>query len=177
MLGTITIKQYELIMLSKTQAKIKSILKELEERREIKENKHWYVVTITYSTETFYRRLNSVSDFYKRISNSKATLVGQPSNREWWKELDPSGFYDFAPKKDIVVLSFVLETKKKINELEFKSRVKKIAPYLEIFIGTKTQKDFEFELAFIKEFFLKYEAKTELFGDVKRNTKYNELPV
>jgi hypothetical protein len=176
-LGTITIKQYELIMLSKTQAKIKSILKELEERREIKENKHWYVVTITYSTETFYRRLNSVSDFYKRISNSKATLVGQPSNREWWKELDPSGFYDFAPNKDIVVLSFVLETKKKINELEFKSRVKKIAPYNEIFIGTKTQKDFEFELAFIKEFFLKYEAKTELFGDVKRNTKYNELPV
>jgi hypothetical protein len=164
-------------MLSKTQAKIKSILKELEERREIKENKHWYVVTITYSTETFYRRLNSVSDFYKRISNSKATLVGQPSNREWWKELDPSGFYDFAPNKDIVVLSFVLETKKKINELEFKSRVKKIAPYNEIFIGTKTQKDFEFELAFIKEFFLKYEAKTELFGDVKRNTKYNELPV
>ena len=76
-----------------------------------------------------------------------------------------------------MVLSFVLETKKKINELEFKSRVKKIAPYLEIYIGNKTKKDFEFELAFIKEFFLKYEAKTELFGDVKRNTKYNELSV
>jgi hypothetical protein len=176
-LGTITIKQNEPIMLLKTQAKIQSIIKKLEEQREIKQNQHWYVVTITYSTETFYRRLNSVSQLYKRLSNSKATLVGHQSNREWWKELDPSGFYDFTPNKDIVVLSFVLETKKKINELEFKSRVKKIAPYLEIYIGNKTQKDFEFELAFIKEFFLKYEAKTELFGDVKRNTKYNELSV
>ena len=69
------------------------------------------------------------------------------------------------------MLSFVLETKKKINELEFKSRVKKIAPYLEIYIGNKTQKDFEFELEFIKEFFQKYEPKTELFGDIKRNTE------
>ena len=171
MLGTITIKQNELIMLSKTQAKIKSILKEYREQQEINHNKNWYVVTITYSTDTFYRYLNSVSQLYKRLSNSKSGLVGLPSNREWWNELDPSGFYDFTPNKDIAVLSFVLETKKKINELEFKSRVKKIAPYLEIFIGNKSQKDFEFELEFIKEFFQKYEPKTELFGHIKRTTK------
>ncbi len=175
MFGTITGKQNELIMLSKTQAKIKSILKEFKEQQESNSNKHWYVVTITYSTESFYRRVSSVSQFYQKISNSKTTLVGHPSNREWWKELDPSGFYDFTPNKDISVLSFVLETKKKINELELKSRLKKIAPYLEIFIGNKSQKDYEFELAFIKDFFQKYETKTELFGDVKRNKKYNEL--
>jgi hypothetical protein len=161
-------------MLSKTQARIKSLLNEIKEQQN-GQSKHWYVITITYSTETFYRRLNSVSDFYKRLSNSKATLVGHPSNREFWKELDPSGFYDFTPNKDIVVLSLVLETKKKINELEFKSRIKKIAPYIEIYIGAKTQKDFEFELAFIKEFFQKYEPKTELFGDIKRTNKYFEL--
>lgn len=169
MLGTITGKQNELIMLSKTQAKIKSILKEFKEQQESNSSKHWYVVTITYSTETFYRRVRSVSEFYQKISNSKTTLVGHPSNRDWWKDLSPSGFYDFTPNKDIAVLSFVLETKKKINELELKSRIKKIAPYLEIFIGNKNQKDFEFELAFIKEFFYKYEPKTELFGDIKRN--------
>ena len=162
-------------MLSKTQARIKSLLNEIKEQQSNGQSKHWYVITITYSTETFYRRLNSVSDFYKRLSNSKATLVGHPSNREFWKELDPSGFYDFTPNKDIVVLSLVLETKKKINELEFKSRIKKIAPYIEIYIGAKTQKDFEFELAFIKEFFQKYEPKTELFGDIKRTNKYFEL--
>jgi hypothetical protein len=35
--------------------------------------------------------------------------------------------------------------------------------------GNKNQKNYEFELAFIKEFFHKYEPKTELFGDIKRN--------
>jgi hypothetical protein len=173
--GTITGKQNKSIMLSKTQAKIKSILNEFKEQQVINHNKHWYVVTITYSTETFYSRVISVSEFYKRLSNSKTGLVGHPSNREWWKELSPSGFYDFTPNKDSAVLSFVLETKKKINELELKSRVKKIAPYLEIFIGNKTQKDYEFELEFIKEFFQKYEPKTELFGDIKRTNKYFEL--
>ena len=163
-------------MLSKTQAKIKSILKEFREQQEINSNKHWYVVNITYSTETFYTRVNSVSELYKRLSNSKTALVGHPSNREWWKELDPSGFYDFTPNKDITVLSFVLETKKKINELEFKSRVKKIAPYLDIVIGNKTKNEYEFEFELINDFFRKYEPKTELFGDIKRTTKYNELP-
>ena len=70
MLGTITGKQNELIMLSKTQAKIKSILNELKEQQESNSAKHWYVVTITYSTETFYRRVRSVSEFYQKISNS-----------------------------------------------------------------------------------------------------------
>lgn len=161
--------------MNKLQQKIKSLLREIKEQQE---NKYWYVATITFSTETFYRRVNSVSDFYKRLSNSKTGLVGHhnPSNRDWWSKLSPSGFYDFTPNKDTIVLSFVMETKSKLNELEFKSRVKKIAPYLEIFIGNKSQKDFEFELEFIKEFFQKYEPKTELFGDIKRTTKYNELP-
>jgi hypothetical protein len=68
-----------------------------------------------------------------------------------------------------------LETKVKLNELEVKSRIKKIAPYLEIYIGEKSQKEYEFELEFIKEFFQKYEPKTELFGDIKRPNKYFEL--
>ena len=63
-------------------------------------------------------------EFYKRLSNSKTALPRNPINHEWWLKLDPNGFYDFTPNKDIAVLSFVLETKKKINELELKSRVK-----------------------------------------------------
>jgi hypothetical protein len=53
--------------------------------------------------------------------------------------------------------------------LEFKSRVKKIVPYLEISIGTKEQKEYEFELAFERKFYQQYEPKTEVFGDIKRN--------
>lgn len=163
-------------MLSKTQARIKSLLNEIKEQQNNGQSKYWYVITITYSTISLYRRVSSVSELYKKLSNSKASLVGSTSNRDWWKTIKPSGFYDFTPSKDISVLSFVLETKVKLNELEVKSRIKKIAPYLEIYIGEKSQKEYEFELEFIKEFFQKYEPKTELFGDIKLNSKYIELP-
>ena len=65
-----------------------------------------------------------------------------------------------------------METKSKLNELEFKSRVKKIVPYLEISVGTKEQKEYEFELAFEREFYQQYEPKTEVFGDIKRNKEF-----
>ena len=154
------------IFMNKLQQKIQSLLREIKEQQE---NRFWYVATITFSTETFYRRVLSNSDFYKKLSNSKSSLVGNTSNREWWSKLSPSGFYDFTPNKDIIVLSFVMETKSKLNELEFKARVKKIVPYIEINIGTKEQKEYEFELAFERKFYQQYEPKTEVFGDIKRN--------
>lgn len=153
--------------MNKLQQRIKSLLNEYKEKQE---NKHWYVITITFSTDTFYRRVISVSDFYKKLSNSKTGLTGNPSNRDWWKKLNPNGFYDFSPNKDTIVLAFVMETKSKLNEIEFKARVKKIVPYLEINIETKDQKDFEFELGFEREFNYKFEPRVELFGDIKRNT-------
>jgi hypothetical protein len=154
--------------MNKLQQRIKSLLFEYRAQQE---NKYWYVATITFSTETFYRRVNSISELYKRLSNSKTALPGNPTNREWWQKLDPNGFYDFTPNKEIIVLSFVMETKVKLNETEFKARVKKIVPYLDISIGTKDQKDFEFELAFEREFYYKYEPKIELFGNVKSRNK------
>ena len=155
--------------MNKIQQRIKSLLSEYKKQQD---DRYWYVAKITFSTETFYRRINSVSMFYKKLSNSKTALPGNPTNREWWQKLDPNGFYDFTPTKETIVLSFVLETKVKLNELEFKARVKKIVPYLEISIGTKEQKEDEFELAFERGSYQQYELKTELFRAKKRNTGF-----
>lgn len=151
--------------MNKLQQRIKSLLNEYKEQQE---NKHWYAITITFSTETFYRFVYSVSEFYKKISNSKTSLPGNPTNREWWQKLDPNGFYDFTPNKETIVLSFIMETKVKLNETELKARVKKIVPYLDINIKTKEQDEFEFELGFEREFYQKYEPRIELFGNIKR---------
>jgi hypothetical protein len=167
-LGTIPLTTINQKNMNKLQQRIKSLLREIREQQE---NRFWYVARITFSTDTFYRREISNSSFYKKLSNSKSGLTGSPSNREWWSKLNPSGFYDFTPNKDIIVLSFVMETKAKLNELEFKARVKKIVPYIEISIGTKEQKEYEFELAFEREFYQQYEPKTELFGDIRRKTE------
>jgi hypothetical protein len=167
-LGIIPLTTINQKNMNKLQQRIKSLLREIKEQQV---NRFWYVATITFSTETFYRREISNSSFYKKLSNSKSSIVGLSTNREWWRKLNPSGFYDFTPNKDIIVLSFVMETKAKLNELEFKARVKKIAPYLEISIGTKEQKEYEFELAFERMFYQQYEPKTELFGDIRRKTE------
>ena len=151
--------------MNKLQQRIKSLLNEYKEQQE---NKHWYAITIKFSTETFYRFVYSISEFYKRLSNSKTALPGNPTNREWWQKLDPNGFYDFTPNKETIVLSFVMETKVKLNETELKARVKKIVPYLDINIKTKEQDEFEFELGFEREFYQKYEPRIELFGNIKR---------
>jgi hypothetical protein len=151
--------------MNKLQQRIKSLLNEYKEQQS---NRFWYTITITFSTESFYRFVYSISEFYKRLSNSKTALPGNPTNREWWQKLDPNGFYDFTPNKETIVLSFVMETKSKLNENEFKARVKKIVPYLDIVIKTKEQKEYDFELAFEREFYYKYEPKIELFGDIKR---------
>ena len=167
-MGTIPITTINQKNMNKLQQRIKSLLREIKEQQK---NRFWYVATITFSTETFYRREISNSSFYKKLSNSKSGIVGLSTNREWWRKLNPSGFYDFTPNKEIIVISFVMETKAKLNELEFKARVKKIVPYLEISIGTKEQKEYEFELAFERMFYQQYEPKTELFGDIRRKTE------
>lgn len=151
--------------MNKLQQRIKSLLNEFREQQS---NRFWYTITITFSTESFYRFVYSISEFYKRLSNSKTALPGNPTNREWWQKLDPNGFYDFTPNKETIVLSFVMETKSKLNENEFKARVKKIVPYRDIVITTKEQEEYDFELAFEREFYYKYEPKIELFGDIKR---------
>ena len=151
--------------MNKLQQRIKSLLNEYRARQS---NRYWYVATITFSTETFYRRVNSISELYARLSNSKTSLPGNPTNREWWQKLDPNGYYDFSPTKEKIVLSIVMETKVKLNEMEFKARVKKIVPYLDITIKTKDQEEFEFELGFDREFYQKYEPRIEFFGDIKR---------
>lgn len=151
--------------MNKLQQRIKSLLNEYKEQQS---NRFWYTITITFSTESFYRFVYSISEFYKKLSNSKTALPGNPTNREWWQKLDPNGFYDFTPNKETIVLSFVMETKSKLNENEFKARIKKIVPYLEIVIKTKEQKEYDFELAFERDFYYKYEPKIELFGDIKR---------
>lgn len=151
--------------MNKLQQRIKSLLNEYKEQQS---NRFWYTITITFSTESFYRFVYSISEFYKRLSNSKTALPGNPTNREWWQKLDPNGFYDFTPNKETIVLSFVMETKVKLNETELKARIKKIVPYLDINIKTKEQDEFEFELGFEREFYQKYEPRIELFGNIKR---------
>ena len=55
--------------MKKRQVKIKSFVNNLENYN------HWYVISIVFDTPAFFKRLNNINDFYKRLSNSKSSLT------------------------------------------------------------------------------------------------------
>lgn len=60
----------------------------------------------------------------------------------------------------------IMETKTKINELELKSRIKKICPYTNINIGYKDQD--AFGKAYSTEYYPVFQSGIELFGNTRR---------
>lgn len=139
-------------------------IKRLDEQR-TPFTKKWTIVVITYDYNTFYRQNKSVSHFFKKLTNGKNTLLGMPNNRDWFKSLQTSGFYKYRLDEDIVEIAMILETKKKINELELKSRIRKITLPKGIIIG---EEDLSlFEKMFLNRSYL--EVGTEVFGEHKKN--------
>ncbi len=145
--------------MKKRQYKIKSFINNLEN------NKHWYIISIAFENSTYFRRLNNINDLYVRLSNSKSSIIGQINNRLWWKKIIPSGVYQPILNEKNLILNFIMTTDIKINELEFKSRVKKICPYVSIKICYQEKE----ELDKVKSnHYFSHQQNIELFGEAKR---------
>lgn len=139
--------------------KIKSFINNLDN------NKHWYIISIAFKNSTYFRKLNNINEFYKRLSNSKSSLIGHPSNRIWWKRIMPSGLYEPVLTEEVLKLNFIMYTDIKINELEFKSRAKKICPYNTIKIDYQEKEELE---KLVSSTYYSYQQNIELFGDAKK---------
>ncbi len=145
--------------MKKRQVKIKSFVNSLEN------NNHWYIISIVFDNTTYFRKLNNINEFYKRLSNSKSSLSGHLSNRLFWKRLMPTGIYEPILTDEKLILNFIMTTKSKLNELELKSRAKKICPYDSIKICYQDK----VELVNISSnTYFHYRQNIQLFGEVKR---------
>jgi hypothetical protein len=145
--------------MKKRQYQIKSFLNNLENYQ------HWYLISIEFENSTYFKKLNAINNFYVKLSNSKANLMGLTSNRNWWKRLAPTGIYEPILTENNLVLNFIMTTEALINELEFKSRVKKICPYVSIKIGYREREELE---KIKSNNYFSYQQNIELFGDAKR---------
>jgi hypothetical protein len=145
--------------MKKRQYKIKSFINNLIN------NNHWYVISIVFDNSTYFRRLNNINDIYVRLSNSKSSLTGQINNRLWWKKIMPSGIYEPILTDEHLVLNFIMTTNSKLNELELKSRVKKICPYVSIKISYQEKEEFD---KLVSNTYYSHQQNIELFGDAKR---------
>lgn len=144
--------------MKKRQYKIKSFINNLEN------NKHWYIISIAFENSTYFRRLNNINDLYVRLSNSKSSIIGQINNRLWWKKIIPSGVYQPILTEKNLILNFIMTTDIKINELEFKSRVKKICPYVSIKISYQEKEEFD---KLVSNTYYSHQQNIELFGKAK----------
>ena len=84
------------------------------------------ILFVQYDRKSFDKKIKTPSGFYKTLSNSKSTLPNGVNNRNWWKSIKPQGYYKYKINEDVIELIFVLSSNFVINELELKSRVKKI---------------------------------------------------
>lgn len=139
--------------------KIKSFINNLDN------NKHWYIISIAFENSTYFRRLKNINDLYVRLSNSKSSLTSLLNNRYWWKKLMPSGIYHPILTDDNLVINFIMTTESKINELELKSRVKKICPYVSIKICYQEKEELD---KLTSSTYYSYQQNIELFGEAKR---------
>lgn len=145
--------------MKKRQYLIKSFINNLDY------SKHWYIISIAFNNETYFRRLNTINQFYFRLSNSKSSITGQINNRLYWKRITPSGLYQSILNEENLILNFIMTTNIKLNELEFKSRVKKICPYVSIKIGYQEKEEFD---KLVSNTYYSHQQNIELFGDAKR---------
>jgi hypothetical protein len=157
--GIIPFNEINLLYMKKRQQKIKSFINEL------KNNYHWYVISIVFDNSTYFRKLNNINDFYKRLSNSKSSLTGHPSNRLWWKRILPTGIYEPILTNENLELNFIMTTKSKLNELELKCRAKKICPYVSIKISYQENEELD---KLSSNTYFSYRQNIQLFGDIKK---------
>ncbi len=133
---------------------------------------HWYIISITFDNSNFFNKLKSIRDLYIRLSNSKSCIVGHPSNRTWWKRLKPNGFYETKIYAETLIFNFIFTTKISVNELEFKSRLKKICPYVSIdFTYLDNEK---LDVLKSKKYF-SFQQNLQVFGELKKPKVINDL--
>lgn len=111
--------------MKKNTAKAQVLLNQLKKSPSIQNN--LISVNLIYPTDSFRRRIGSVSNLYKILTNGKNTLMGLGTNRDWWGRHNcQEGIYFYEYKLNNIEIMFFFSSEKKINILELKSRINKI---------------------------------------------------
>jgi len=146
--------------MTKKEDRIKVIIDNYK-KNNLKSN--FILLVLTYRTQDFFRYNSSISKFYQKLTNSKSA-VGKLSNREWFKNIK-NGFYKYQVNPQTTTIYISLEPKRTINQLDLKTRIKKIKPFPEeIKIGIN---DFDLLDKYFFNLF-DYNSGVEVFGNLKR---------
>ena len=143
----------------------------------IKEKSKLYnCIAITFDAIKFNEHFTDYKNFWHLLTNG---FFGpeelEKSNNEWFKELQPEGFYFFTESFNLVQYRIYLETKKKLDIDEFEARVTDIAPLLEL--ESYVNDEYQFHKMFANDIFKIQKSEIQYIGKVEPTiVEDEELP-
>lgn len=136
-------------------------------------NEYSTCVRLSYNTPSFRSIVGSVGNLYKKLSNGKITLIGLQNNREWWKKNGCSGLYFYTYTRSEIEVVFFIKSKKKISEIELRSRIAKILKPKEMIVKFDDPEEFVnyFSDLSIVESGFQYFGNSHQIGEINVNPK------
>lgn len=118
---------------------------------------------IEYERDAFFSQNKSISDWFKKLSNSKAKTAGI-MNREWFRRI-LNGFYKYEISADVIKIWLVFETDARLHDIDLFTRIKKIRPHPKCYELVEGDLD-----NLVKNYGTLFFEKTgfEVFGALKR---------
>lgn len=124
------------------------------------------IFVLKYDYEKFVSIIETPSKFFKKLTNSKSSIPGFGSNREWWKEHKPNGMYRYTISDNEIEIKFFVECKKPLNERELKIRLFKILKPKEMEFHLN---DYDYFIGSISDALEEVKEKIQMFGGMKKS--------
>jgi len=149
-----------------------------EKLNEIKKEKSklYYCIEITFDAIKFNEHFNDNKNFWHMLTNDFfGPKEFEKSNNEWYKELQPEGFYFINESYNLVQYRIYLETNKKIKYEELIKRVNDIVPIIEVELYHNDE--YRFNKMFANDIFKIQKSEIQYIGKVDvPEVEDNELP-
>jgi hypothetical protein len=149
-----------------------------EKLNEIKKEKDklYYCIELTFDAIKFNEHFKDHKNFWHMLTND---FFGpkeiKKSNNEWYKELQPEGFYFINESYNLVQYRIYLETNKKIKYEELIKRVNDIVPIIEVELYQNDE--YQFNKMFANDIFKIQKSEIQYIGKVDvPEIEDNELP-
>ena len=123
------------------------------------------IFIVKFDYDKFKSTIETPSNFFKKLSNSKMSIPGIGSNRDWWKKHQPNGIYRYQISDNEITIKFFLESNFYLNEREIKLRVHKILKPKEMEFHLN---DYDYYIYSISEVIDDVKEGMELFGGMRK---------
>jgi hypothetical protein len=149
-----------------------------EQLNEIKKEKSklYYCIELTFDAIKFNEHFNDSKNFWHMLTNDFfGPKEFKKPNNEWYKELQPEGFYFINESYNLVQYRIYLETNKKIKYEELIKRVNDIVPIIEVELYHNDE--YRFNKMFANDIFKIQKSEIQYIGKVDvPEVEDNELP-